>query len=150
MSEHEDQWIEEEELAARAGVTREFLKKMRAEQPPGTTGRADNKAIIWQKNAARNALVAFGVPFELDPPPEPIRARVVLPERVTVIYCPVNRHIVICQRAGGQRVNVRVVDNRKYCPKLATGEPMTLEAIQNPVGSWWNLVGREPRWSGRW
>lgn len=151
MSQQDDQWIEEDTLAELLGVPRPFLKKMRPDMPAGTVDTNRVKAVIWQKSAARNALTAFGLVFDWpEPPPAATPTPPPAKERVTVVCSPPNRRIVTCKRATGALVHVRVVDNRKYLPKGKDGKPMTLEAIKNTLGNWWNLIGPEPRWPGRW
>lgn len=139
------EWITEDELATRLNVDRSVLRQRR---PYLLAGEVEQKngAVLWQKNAAARVAAELGLPMaegEAEAPaPEPP------PETLTVISQAVNRNIVNAQRASGEAVCVRVVDNRKYIPRLGNGQAMTLTAKKSTAGNWWVLVGREPRWPG--
>ena len=69
-----------------------------------------------------------------------------LSEEVEVLKVyPVNRRLVECLRGSGEEVRVNVGDNANFL------KGMVLKA-RPPWGSGrlWVLVGRRPRWRGKW
>lgn len=148
MSQTDDGWIEEATLAVLLGVDRGVLKKIRPHLPAGAVKEKTGGAVVWEKSAAVNEAMKLGLAFQWPGEPVPEKSAATV-ERVTVVRTPPNRHIVTCRRPSGEEIHVRVVDNRKYVPVGLDGKPMTLEATKNSMGNWWNLVGREPRWRGR-
>lgn len=148
MGDHE--WIDEEALATALAVDRTVL---RARRPYLLAGEVQQHhgAVQWKKTAAARVAAELGLVFALEeknaapaqetPPPV---------ETLTVLARALNPRIVNAARPNGERVAVYVVDNRKYVPVTSTGEPMTLRARKATVGNWWVLVGREPRWIGKW
>lgn len=144
------EWISEDELATALKVDRSVLRQRRPYLEAGEVEQQQG-AVVWQKKAAARVAASLGLtlatvdePASDDPPPvaEPS------PETLTVISQALNRNIVNARRASGETVAVRVVDNRKYVPRLGNGKPMTLTAKKSTAGNWWVLVGREPRWPG--
>jgi hypothetical protein len=61
-----------------------------------------------------------------------------------------NRQVVKGLRASGEVVNVRVPDSRNFTKVQRDGTLMTLEARYTGEPRGWHLVGRCPRWPGRW
>lgn len=155
MSQCDEGWITEQDLAVLLGVERAVLKKMRPHLLAGEVGHAANQAVIWKKTAAARVAIELGLTLPDGLAPEPQKTMPPLPipptgvETVTVLRGAQNVNIVICTRASGEEINVRVVDNKKYVPVGLDGKPMMFEARKNDEGSWWNLVGREPRWRGK-
>jgi hypothetical protein len=167
MATHPNEWISEEELAKQLGVERE---KIRAERPrlgPGEV-QQHGRAIVWLRTAAARIATKLGLEFASvkNPPPVPHVVRGLLleknpppgaPEELTVVSSPgpggwhfANHHLIRARRLNNQTVIVRVVDSRKYVPKLRNGNPMTLKAQPAEAGLWWVPVGREPRYPGAW
>ena len=68
------------------------------------------------------------------------------PEEMEVVRVfPINRRLVECERVTGEKVRVTVGDNVNFL------KGMVLKA-RPPWGSGrlWVMVGRKPRWRGRW
>jgi len=151
----DQEWISESELADKLNVNRSVLRKERPNLAAGEVSQK-NGAVMWLKAAAARVSGALGVTFAQEHPflakktqDAPSGAQDEGVELVTVVTLAVNPNIVNARRLGGQVVPVRVVDNRKYVPLCADGTPMTFPAKKSDHGNWWVLVGREPRWVGK-
>lgn len=161
-------WMTEEALAKTLGVDREVVKR---ERPYAGTGgvRVNGKAIEWSAEAATALAVKLGINdliFQKNAPPAAV-APSAGPEKnaapadgietLTVASAPAcngrhfaNPNIIKARRDNGEVVCVRVMDSGKYQPTLWNSkEPMTIKAKKSPGGNWWELIGREPRWRGR-
>lgn len=146
----EEDWMEEADFATALGINRDILKKARRDgslELSGDVGQGADGSIIWKKSAASAFAATLGLSFQT-PVPDALAASAE-PETVTVVRRAANRNIVMCARAGGEMVAVRVIDNKKYFQVGLDGKPMSFQARKNDSGTWWNLVGREPRWPGK-
>lgn len=142
-----DEWIAEEAIARLLNVPRDIMRAQRPHLPAGNV-RSKGNTVEWQKNAAREVATRLNLPWPSSTPAA--AAPVDNVEELTVITQAVNPNIVNARRSNGATVCVRVVDNKKYLPLGSDGQPMKLRAKPSGVGAWWTLVGREPRWPGRW
>lgn len=61
-----------------------------------------------------------------------------------------NPRVITARRANGEEVYVRVAESRHFVTRLADGSPMTLRARLDGTPPNWSLVGRCPRYIGRW
>lgn len=61
-----------------------------------------------------------------------------------------NPNVIRARRPNGEVVYVRVSSSAHFVPKTADGTPMTLTARLDGEPAIWCLVGRCPRWVGRW
>lgn len=59
-----------------------------------------------------------------------------------------NRRVIQGRRKNGELIMIQVASSANFRPRLANGRPMTLRV--QPDGLLWNLVGRCPRFPGRW
>lgn len=155
------EWISEAEIAKALGIPRAKVREARPDRPAAERRHKQN-AVFWRKKTARVFAASIGLPGLLPVEPAPP----VEPETLTVASRPnpalngrhtSNPRLIYALRANGERVVVRVADSAKYRPLLQSsgkpGEkaaPMTLQAVKHPDGSWWTLVGKEPRWPGKW
>lgn len=160
----ETTWIPEDELAKMLGVARGTVKTERPYAPSGGV-RVNRNAIEWNEEAAQWLAITLKLPtlhFKKNGGEEAAAAAAPSAdgiEDVAVISAPTangrhfaNPHLIRCRRASQEEVLVRVMDSGKYQPTLADKptEPMTVRARKSPGGNWWELIGREPRWRGRW
>jgi hypothetical protein len=154
------EWISEEELADLLNVPRE---KIRAERQQLTASEVSKKGnvIFWQRSAAERvaAKMRLQLPQKNTPPTEgtvPNQNDGV--EELTVVSQPMrpngphfgNPFLIKASRPNKEVVVVRVLHSHKFLPKLHDGTPMVLKAKQSSAGNWWQLIGREPRFPGRW
>jgi len=156
-----EDWISEEEVATTLNVPRE---KIRAERPHLKAGETTKKgnAIVWLRSAAERIASKLRIPSpEKNAPPAACDAKKTasaVEEELTVSSQPLGpglphfpqAWLIKAKRSNGEVVVVRVVDSRKYFPKLRTGEPMKFKAQKSAAGNWWQLTGREPRFPGQW
>lgn len=164
---HPNDWITEEELAKQLGVDRDVIRAERPHLAPGEV-KQQGRLIVWLRVAASR----IAAKFHLEPvalkktPPAPLVIRGLLleknpppgtPEDVTVVSTPgpggwhfANHHLIRARRENGLTIIVRVVDSRKYVPKMRNGKPMMLKARPAEAGLWWIPAGREPRYPGVW
>lgn len=61
-----------------------------------------------------------------------------------------NPRVISARRTSGEVVYVRVPESRHFIPRLQDGSPMTLRARFEGNPANWSLIGRCPRWTGRW
>lgn len=118
-----------------------------------------------QLNAARDLLL--GRPIEapptsipLEPGEQPPRQDAPLEEDLAVVSHPraypdgvrhfPNPRVILARRTNGDVVSVRVAASRHFTPRLTNGDPMVLRARRSGWPPFWSLVGRLPRWPGRW
>jgi hypothetical protein len=157
-----ESWIPEEEIAALLNVPRE---KIRAERPYLGAGEVVRKGnvISWQRVAAARVAAKLGLQLTLaDASAEDTQKNAPPPEadfeELTVCSQPMrsngphfgNQFLIKATRANKEIVIVRVLNSSKFLPKLHDGKPMVIKAKKSPAGNWWALVGREPRFPGRW
>lgn len=157
----DNDWIPEDELAKHFGLTRE---KIRAERPPAAEVKKKSNVISWAWTAAARLAVKLKIPMlekNAAPPPastEPPAPPTPEDEELTVWSSPAGPALphfpqpwlIKAKRADGEIVVVRVLDSRKYMPKLRNGEPMKFRAKKAAPGNWWQLTQREPRFPGAW
>lgn len=67
----------------------------------------------------------------------------------TVKHHP-NPRVISARRETGEVVYVRVPESRHFISRLSDGTPMTLRARFDGTPPNWSLVGRCPRYFGRW
>jgi len=151
MADQVPEWVSEEDLAVELKVDRQVLRHQR---PHLGAGEVDQKsgAVVWLRSAATRVAAKLGLTLAEQEKTAPA-VNGALPDGVevlTVVSQALNRNIVNATRPSGERVCVRVMDNKKYLPRTGKGEPMTLRAKKSTAGNWWILVGREPRWPGMW
>lgn len=90
------------------------------------------------------------------PTPSPI-----LEETLTVVSSPrafpggeikhhPNPRVISAKRPSGEVVYVRVAESRNFIAKTRDGSPMTIQARFEGNPPNWSLVGRCPRYLGRW
>ena len=165
----EERWIPEDELAKALGVDRDQVKRQRPYAPTGGV-RVHGKAIEWNAEAIRALEAALKLPHVIPPKNaaptssaargEPVQPGSASPdgiEELAVASSPsangrhfANPNLIRCKRANAELVLVRVMDSAKYQPTLwNSAEPMMVKAKKSPAGNWWELIGREPRWRGR-
>ena len=146
----ESDWISEDQLATHLAVKRAALRVQRRSLGQGEVSQK-NGAVMWRRTAASRVAASLGLewPSETAAAPAQLSAAPAI-ETVTVVSQALNVNIVNCRRATGELVCVRVMNNKKYVPRLRDGSPMTLQAQKSPAGAWWRLVGREPRAPGQW
>jgi len=142
-------------------------------------GAADRRWIVFTdagKEALRNAVLGVGaenrpgtagsVSGELPEPPQaqpeaekPAPAPIV--EVLVVVSSPrmfpdgsirhfANPRVIKARRASGEEVYVRVADTRHFLPRGRDGQPMKLTARLDGEPLIWSLVGRVPRFLGRY
>lgn len=125
----------EKELAEELGVERSILKELREEGLTGWSKKGN--AIAWNaegEHAVRNAIQKRMSIAELsDPLP------VSVPRDFIVTKIPLNRHLLICGETY-----VRVKDNKNFL------KGMTVHARPPVEGRSWVMVGRCPRWRGKY
>ena len=125
----------EKDLAEELGIERELLKDFRKEGMQGWV--KDGNWVVWTKegeHSVRNAIQKKMCIEELDEPePEPII------REFTVTKIPLNRRLVICGDTY-----VMVTDNKNFM------KGMKLNARPPREGRSWVLVGRCPRWRGKY
>jgi len=142
-------WMKEGQVASYLGVSRAWLRKARFDVPCGAHEalRRVGKTFYWSP-AGVNTLRRQVRGESLDSPaPEKTQAadneRTPEPERFTVLKLFANRHLLLAEDAHGSSVRVRVSDSSNFMPK------MVIKARQIE-GDLYELVGRAPRYRGRW
>lgn len=154
-------WIPEEEIAQQLGIEREKIRAARPHLGPGAVSMM-GKVIYWTRTAAAELAQRLGLPAsiaEKTPAAPAVKENAPAPEgeELTVFSGPgpggwhfPNRNLIKAKRPTGEIVVVRVLDSRKYLPKDRFGKPMVMRAKQATSGTWWVLIGREPRFPGIW
>lgn len=61
-----------------------------------------------------------------------------------------NPRVILCERPTGEQIHVRVAESRNFIPIGHDGKPMTLWAQWTGDPAHWCLVGRCPRYPGRY
>jgi hypothetical protein len=149
-------WIPEAELAIRFGIPRQKLKKERSSAGPNAF-LDHNRVLHWSQEAAAALALRLGLAFQEKNEPDAQSTDEDATELLTVASQPApsgfhfgNPRLIRAMRECGTLVIVRVHDSSKYMTRLHTGKPMTFKARRSPAGAWWVIVGREPRYPGRW
>lgn len=146
----------ETELRERLGCPRSALRELRknAAFPQGQFWEVVGHEVRWSVLGAAKALETLGGVTGADasknaPSEAPAHAAGPSLERLAVVRANFpNPRVVLARRENGAEVYVRVPDNRNFVPRMRDGSPMTFQA-QESAGQW-VLVGRAPRWPGRW
>lgn len=142
-----EKFVSENELAKAWRVDRSAMRKARRCLRGGELKKTPD-GFQWAVAAAERVAGELGLVWKHPDTSAEKNAPEI--ETLAVVRAAVNPLIVICRRANGEEVPVRVADNSKYVPRLADGRPMVLQARKSHAGNWWLLVGREPRWRGVW
>jgi hypothetical protein len=140
-------------LAKKTGVSRAVLRSLRQQFTRGVDWQVCGKSINWTEAAAQRAAALMAPPNrepEQTAPAEktafldsPVNGEGPLIESMQVVRWNIpNRHLIQCERADKSRVFVRVTSNQNF------RERMTIRAQLDSDG--WTLVGRCPRFPGRW
>ncbi|TXH46080.1 MAG: hypothetical protein E6Q97_30360 [Desulfurellales bacterium] len=162
--------ISMDEASVLLGVSVPNLRKMRAAHLTEGQGWIpdpdDSRRILLTPEGVQVLRTAIGLSSEAKaekdaPAPEPEAARKPVVETMTVVSCRrrfpngeikhfANPRVIQARRANGEIVFVRVAESRNFIPKLQDGSPMTLEAMWDGEPPNWSLVGRCPRFEGRY
>lgn len=133
-------------LAKKMGVRRTVLRTLRASLKKGEDFEVIGKSVQWSEKAAEQAALTLGIALptlsEKRVPDSPVNEEPASSERFTVIRRTLNPHLVLCQNADRMLEWVRVPHNRNFTPGLVFNAKKS--------GAAWELVGRCPRWPGRW
>lgn len=158
MTEHHhiDYPHSEDDIRLRLGCSRGALRELRksAEFPQGAFWEVVGKEVRWSVLGAAKALELLGgvqIPAakENAPSGQPALPGEPVVERVTLLRGGFpNPRVVLARRENGAEVYVRVPDSRNFVPRMRDGSPMTFQAREER--GQWVLVGRSPRWPGRW
>lgn len=146
----------EDDIRLRLGCSRGALRELRksAEFPQGAFWEVVGKEVRWSVLGAAKALELLGGVQIADAKENAPSGQPALPgepvvERVTLVRGGFpNPRVVLARRENGAEVYVRVPDSRNFVPRMRDGSPMTFQARED--GGQWVLVGRAPRWPGRW
>lgn len=125
----------EKELAEELGMERSILKELREEGLEGWEKKGN--AIAWSEegeHAVRNAIQKRMSIAELSKPLPVSEA-----QNFIVTGIPLNRRLLICGETY-----VRVKDNKNFL------KGMTVHARPPVEGRSWMMVGRCPRWRGKY
>jgi hypothetical protein len=127
----------EKELSEEMGLDRKHLIRMRKEGLKGWHRKGNT--VMYDsdgEHAVRNVVQKELCVSELSEPlPDPVEKEMV------VTNIPFNSRMVIC---GDVRVKVHSNQNFKRGMKLRARPPLTNDS------KLWVLVGRSPRWKGKW
>ncbi len=137
--------VRETELAARLGLPQVRLRGLRKSlREPGLDwfheGVGKNCRVVWTDSGLKQIEKALNVTVS--------RAVPEGEEMVVVRSGFRNPRIIQCRRSCGLIVNVRVKDSANYRPVTHNGKPMQVRA--QPTGEGWVVLGRSPRFPGRW
>ncbi len=131
-------------LAKKLGVSRQMLAEKRAQFTEGDHWQTCGKSIQWTQDAAE--ALAAGLGLKLSPPPRldsPVNEASPLIESVSVTrFRFVNPRVLYARRENREEVAVFVPSNKNF------RAGMTLKAQKTDTG--WHLVGRCPRFPGKW
>lgn len=162
--------ISMDEAAAILGVSVPNLRKMRAAHLTEGLGWIpdpdDSRRILLTPDGLHTLWSVVGLTpgptsEKNAPATEPEAAPKPLVETMTVVSCRrrfpngeikhfANPRVIQARRESGEIVFVRVAESRNFIPKLGDGQPMTLEAMWDGEPPNWSLVGRCPRFEGRY
>jgi hypothetical protein len=133
-------------LSKKLGVSRQILTGLRDQLKKGEDWDTESKSIQWSHKAAQWAAFHLGVELPSE-------------EKTPVVASPVNGNghvesmlvtrritnptFIEAQRADGSRVLVKVQRNTNFRPA------MSIQAARISATDW-RLVGRTPRFPGRW
>jgi hypothetical protein len=138
-------------LARVLGVSREQLRAFRNEHlAENTDWTTDKKNVRYSEKAAQDAVAFLGAVWTGPAEETPQAVEMVnedapkkgWPEDMEVVRRMVNPHLIECQTPAGAKVLVKVTHNENFRP----GMNVRAEAD----GPSWRLVGRCPRFPGRW
>ena len=141
-------WMKEGQVAIYLGVSRAWLRKARFDVPGAPEAlRRVGKTFYWSP-AGVNTLRRQVLGESLDSPaPEKTQAAdnetTPEPERCKVLRLFPNRHLLLAEDAHGSSVRVRVSDSSNFMPKMV----IKARQIERDL---YELVGRAPRYRGRW
>jgi hypothetical protein len=140
--------VSEVGLAKTLGVDRSVLKSIRKNLKKGVDWETVGKQVLWSQASAlalaerltatqggeteKNALLA-----------QLVNGEVAAFATLKVVKLLVNPHMVLAAQKNGEVVNVNVVHSRNF------KRGMEFRAEQGADGHW-RLVGRTPRYPGRW
>lgn len=139
--------IDEKEFADRIGVVRQVLSKLRSEHLTENSDfvKKGGRVLLTEHGAQKAAqLLSVSTPSSEEAP---------APERFWVFKVPVNPRVVVVSRTdperwkkegAGEQVLVRVHSNVNFVPR------MELKARPSERAQVYVLVGRSPRWKGRY
>jgi hypothetical protein len=139
--------ISEVGLAKHLGVARSVLKSIRKNLKKGGDWEVMGKEVRWSEEAALGAARALRATREPEPETNVSMAPLVNEDRpnlesLKVVKLLVNPHMVQAARKNGEVVMVNVVHSRNF--------KRGMEFRAAPDGVTWRLVGRTPRYPGRW
>jgi hypothetical protein len=133
-------WITERDLAKRMGVSRSWIRAMRASLDPGELYGKAGCRVMWSEKGVAVLQKKAGA-RDPDATPEPPTPGV--PEKLTITRLVINPHLVLAATKKGAVVRVRVRLAANFMP----GMEIQARKID---GDLFELVGRCPRFKGRW
>jgi hypothetical protein len=151
MSPIPNDWISEDELATQLNVDRDKIRAQRLHLDACEVMR-HGQTVIWLRTAAARVAtqLGLGAAFPEKSAPDDTEELAVASGPGADGYHFAQHHLIRARRSDGELVVVQVLDSSKYVPRMQNGQPMVLRAKKSHAGNWWLLVGREPRFVGRW
>lgn len=140
--------VKEADLAKRLGTNKQWIRKFRNEKlDEGTEwfheGRGAKTRVWWTMAALGKIEKTLGI--------KGLTVEKAQAEELTVLRSGfTNKRVIECQRKSGEVVIVKVKDSANYTRQLTTGQPMVVMAMKDSDGPCYHVVGRAPRWKGRW
>ena len=133
-------------MAEEIGVARKVLVDLRkAVMEPGKDWGKDGCCIVLTSSGIRRVQEALDIKVELC---SRVEAEDKTEEMDVIKSGMINRKVVQCRRDNGEEVIVRVKDSKNFRRVMSNGRTMRLKARLTKDG--WFMVGRCPRYPGRW
>lgn len=127
-------------LAKKLGLPRNHLREARENLKKGADWDTEGKEVVWTHAAAQAMALAIGATLD-DPAGKNAGAEATVNEFTVAKKC-VNTHALWATDKAGKEWLVRVTSNEHFRP----GMVFRAEMMQDG----WTLVGRCPRFPGRW
>jgi hypothetical protein len=146
--------IGEREFAERIGVARSVVAKIRADQLEESTDfKKSGREILLTHAGASRLTELLAAPKKKEGAVEELTQEAASALTLFVVRIPVNRRVVIAtdrdpkrwaSEGAGVALIVRVRDNQLFIPR------MELQAKPSERNNTFTLVGRCPRWKGKY
>jgi hypothetical protein len=141
-----DQMTREKTLSEKTGINRDTIVRHRQTKLRYPDDwHKDGRDIVYTETGERKMMRILGLEGQKVEEPPALEVE----EAFVVRHNFPNYKVVLCERANGEMVHVRVPHNRNFRTRTANGERMKVP-IKLDGRTWTFAGGRTPRFPGKW